>query len=392
MIRRSYLLTRALLTAVLLGFVVSGSLALAQDSRPENPAPPTAPDTPKPESQPATPPKTPTAMPKNERAAARHVLIGHTGAARPLPGATLSPEEAKARAEEILAELRAGTITFEDAIQQHSMAPDKADTKGSLGVVDQRRLAPEFKAFGEALFAAKVGELTSVVETPLGYHILKRDPIVEYALSHILVMFKGSANAAPQITRTKEEALARATEALTKARAEGGDFAALVNEYSDDPTATQSRGFIGIFGEGTLLDPLEVAVKSVKVGEFAEVVETQLGYHVVRREPVERVGARHILIQYVGSMRAGPAITRTKEEAQAFATKLLEDLRNGANFADLALSHSNGPSAPDGGYLGLFDRISMVPEFSEAAFKLKVGEYSGVVESAFGFHVIQRTE
>lgn len=105
------------------------------------------------------------------------------------------------------------------------------------------------------------------------------------------------------------------------------------------------------------------------------------------------VGARHILIAYKGAMRAAPYIDRTKEQAQMLATELQEKAVSGADFEELARKHSDDPgSASSGGSLGVFERGQMVKEFSDAAFALPIGGVSEVVESPFGFHVIQRTE
>lgn len=105
------------------------------------------------------------------------------------------------------------------------------------------------------------------------------------------------------------------------------------------------------------------------------------------------VGARHILISYKGAMRAAPYIDRTKEQAEMLATELQEKALSGADFEELARKHSDDPgSASSGGSLGTFSRGQMVKEFSDAAFSLPIGGVSEVVESPFGFHVIQRTE
>jgi len=105
----------------------------------------------------------------------------------------------------------------------------------------------------------------------------------------------------------------------------------------------------------------------------------------------ETVSARHILIQYEGSARAGANITRTQEEARTEAEAIAA--RAGADLADfeaLAREHSDGPSGPNGGDLGNFGRSRMHPAFEAAAFGLAVDEVSGVVETPFGYHVIQR--
>ncbi len=107
------------------------------------------------------------------------------------------------------------------------------------------------------------------------------------------------------------------------------------------------------------------------------------------QEPKE-IQAAHILIMYEGSMRAPENITRTKEEARAFAEELLQRIKEGADFQELAKEFSDGPSSVNGGVLSPFGRGKMMPAFEEAAFALDKGEVSGIVETDFGFHIIKR--
>ena len=106
-----------------------------------------------------------------------------------------------------------------------------------------------------------------------------------------------------------------------------------------------------------------------------------------------QVAASHVLIQYKGSMRAAPAITRSKEEAKKLAGEVLAKAKKGQDITALAKQYSDEPGAKDrGGNLGKFTRSRMVKPFADAAFALKPGEVSDVVETDFGFHVIKRTE
>ena len=75
------------------------------------------------------------------------------------------------------------------------------------------------------------------------------------------------------------------------------------------------------------------------------------------------------------------------------ALSLLDSIKAGADFSELAKKYSDDPgSAAQGGDLGFVKKGVFYPEFEEAAFKLKVGELSGVVESPVGFHIIQMIE
>lgn len=100
----------------------------------------------------------------------------------------------------------------------------------------------------------------------------------------------------------------------------------------------------------------------------------------------EQVEARHILVSTEG-VEGEEAMTEARERAE----DIKERLEGGADFETLAEEESDGPSASRGGNLGTFGRGQMVPPFEEAAFNLDVGEISDVVETRFGFHIIQVT-
>ncbi|MFW6066694.1 MAG: peptidylprolyl isomerase [Myxococcota bacterium] len=136
-------------------------------------------------------------------------------------------------------------------------------------------------------------------------------------------------------------------------------------------------------------DPEEATSEAPATGGAAE-GETARG---AAEAAPDSVAARHILIQYQGSTRAGADITRSQDDARAKAEEILaEAKKEDADFAALAEEHSDGPSGPRGGDLGKFGRGRMAPAFEQAAFALEVGEVSGVVETPFGFHIIQRYE
>ncbi|QWX83153.1 SurA N-terminal domain-containing protein [Cellulophaga sp. HaHaR_3_176] len=104
------------------------------------------------------------------------------------------------------------------------------------------------------------------------------------------------------------------------------------------------------------------------------------------------VKASHILITYVGSQSAGDDVIRTKEEAEKKAKEILSEAKKSdADFAELAKTNSEGPSAPRGGDLGFFQEGRMVQAFNDFAFNNKVGTI-GVVETEFGFHVVKVDE
>lgn len=104
-------------------------------------------------------------------------------------------------------------------------------------------------------------------------------------------------------------------------------------------------------------------------------------------EQGEQVAARHILIS-TQELETEEQIEDARQRAEAIRQELLD----GADFAALAQERSEGPSGPRGGDLGTFGRGQMVPAFEQAAFSLEVGEISEIVQTQFGFHIIEVTE
>lgn len=98
----------------------------------------------------------------------------------------------------------------------------------------------------------------------------------------------------------------------------------------------------------------------------------------------ELVGARHILIRIPEG-----GTEEEKKAALEKITSLRKELSEGKDFSDLAKANSECPSREEGGDLGYFPKGAMVPEFEEVAFSLKEGEVSEVVQTQFGYHLVQ---
>ncbi|MFA6498721.1 MAG: peptidylprolyl isomerase [Desulfurivibrionaceae bacterium] len=101
----------------------------------------------------------------------------------------------------------------------------------------------------------------------------------------------------------------------------------------------------------------------------------------------EMAHARHILIT---AKEAEPKADKDRKRAKLVQIK--KQLKDGADFADLAKQFSDCPSKERGGDLGFFPRGQMVKAFDQAAFKMMPGDISDIVETEFGYHLIKLEE
>jgi peptidyl-prolyl cis-trans isomerase SurA len=87
-----------------------------------------------------------------------------------------------------------------------------------------------------------------------------------------------------------------------------------------------------------------------------------------------------------------PVTEQAKLEVRERLLDLRKRILQGENFRTLAVLYSEGPSASRGGEIGFLGRAELDPEYTKVAFSLKEGQVSNIVESAFGFHIIQLIE
>lgn len=130
---------------------------------------------------------------------------------------------------------------------------------------------------------------------------------------------------------------------------------------------------------------IEREVKEKVTAPTDEEIKKYYDDHKDEMKQTEQVKARHILIRLdeKADMKAQSAALKRIQEVQ-------EKIRKGEDFAALAKEYSDDPgSKSNGGDLGYFSKETMVPEFSKAAFSMKVGDVSDVVKTSFGYHLIK---
>lgn len=138
---------------------------------------------------------------------------------------------------------------------------------------------------------------------------------------------------------------------------------------------------------GLRIDKLVEQLTADKVKITDAAVQAEYEKSKERFTEPEQVHARHILLKVEDGADA-PAKAARKGAAEAIRKQLAE----GADFAALAKEKSDCPSREEGGDLGTFPKGKMVKEFEDAAFSQKVNDVGPVVETKFGYHIIQVLE
>jgi len=141
-------------------------------------------------------------------------------------------------------------------------------------------------------------------------------------------------------------------------------------------------------GYRKLMEPVWTAKAAVSDEEAKQYYDS----HAKEFETPEMVRASHILaLSQPKDPNADP--NQVKAAAKAKAEKLLKQVKDGGDFAAIAKENSEDPgSAAQGGDLGFFARGRMVPPFEQAAFSMKPGQISDLVETNYGYHIIKVTD
>jgi peptidyl-prolyl cis-trans isomerase SurA len=216
---------------------------------------------------------------------------------------------------------------------------------------------------------------------------------VEMNISQILVGIPQ--NASPEQIAARK---ARADEVMRQLRT-GADFAKMAATYSDAPDALKG-GEIG-WRDPDRLEPLfATQLRKLKPGQTTGVIKSNTGFHIIKlvdqrslapanpgdqQAMEQQTHARHILMK--------PTPTMTEAEVKRKLLELKEKIVNkAATFEDLARQYSQDTFASKGGDMGWLVKGDVPDEFEAAMNQLKPGEISDVVQSPFGFHLIQVVE
>ena len=210
-----------------------------------------------------------------------------------------SPEQVSAasgQVEATLSRIRSGT-DFAQAVQ-NSTSPYQF-TGGDLG---WRKLADLPSLFGDVAPALKPGETSEPIRSDSGFHIInlvevrgREQVVTQTKARHILIK--------PSEIMTDAQAQALAANLRARVLA-GEDFGELAQEYSEDIGSAQEGGELGWTTPGQMVPEFEATVQKTPVGEIAEPVRTQFGWHVIkvegrRDEDMSDLATRNKAMDYV---------------------------------------------------------------------------------------------
>lgn len=183
---------------------------------------------------------------------------------------------AEQRADSVRNEILAGNISFEDAARQFSVDSYSAARGGLMGYVTPDRFPYPFE---KAAYNTAKGELSPVVNSGLGYHIIRVESVNpspgEVHAAHILLMTRGVSPEQAEANKVK-------IDSIYNVLAAGGDFAKLAAAYSQDGSA-QRGGDLGYFGRGQMVAEFDSVSFALSDGEISRPFKTMFGYHIVKR-------------------------------------------------------------------------------------------------------------
>lgn len=149
--------------------------------------------------------------------------------------------------------------------------------KGHMGYITAGRFPYTFE---DAAYATAVGEISPVIATPFGYHIVKvhgrRPARGQVLVEHILKLTQGLDSVAAAEQKEKIDSIYTLVAA-------GGDFEAIAAAESQDPGSARQGGKLPWFGTGQMVPEFETTAFELKDGEISKPFATSYGYHIIKR-------------------------------------------------------------------------------------------------------------
>jgi protein-export membrane protein SecD len=193
--------------------------------------------------------------------------------------------KAEERAKSVSEQIVLGQLSFDDAVDQFTEVFELKKDNGSIGFVNPSNVDKEVYDW---LKNANEGDISEPVRIEQGFLIVRKGGerlgTEQVEASHILICYLGAERCTDPVY-TKEEALSRAQELLSQARAD--NFASLASEFSTDRGSAAQGGSLGKFGRGAMVPAFEEAAYLASVGEIVGPIESNFGYHIIYKTGID---------------------------------------------------------------------------------------------------------
>ena len=208
----------------------------------------------------------------NEEVDVSHIMIDRKAG-------TPEYDAQRAYLDSIRSEIVAGRADFAAVANEISIDPatQRNHNDGRMGFISACRFPYTFE---DAAYSTPVGQISPVIETPFGFHIVKvngrRHAKGQVLAQHIL---KLTANLSPEEQAAKKAQI----DSIYNLLRAGADFDQIATVESEDPGSARNGGRLGWFGVGQMVPEFEEAAFSLENGQVSEPFSTRFGYHIVKR-------------------------------------------------------------------------------------------------------------
>ncbi|MDE5634848.1 MAG: peptidyl-prolyl cis-trans isomerase, partial [Muribaculaceae bacterium] len=222
----------------------------------------------------------------------------------------------RARLDSIRAVIMAGG-DFEALAGEYSIDRASRDRGGNMGYITACRFPYTFE---DAAYDTPMGQLSEVIETPFGFHLVKpvdrRQARGEILVQHILKLTQG-------LTPDQISAKRHQIDSIHSLLAAGADFDDLAARESEDPGSARQGGRLPWFSTGRMVKPFEEASFALADGQTSDIVETDFGFHIIRRLDTKGIGSKEAMTPMIknvlaqderGSMPRKAALDRYKQK------------------------------------------------------------------------------
>ncbi|MCM1449852.1 MAG: peptidylprolyl isomerase [Clostridiales bacterium] len=166
---------------------------------------------------------------------------------------------------------------FEELAKRFSVDRASSVNGGNMGYITAGRFPYSFES---AAYDTPVGELSQVVETQFGFHLVKpigrRPARGEVLVQHVLKLTQG-------LDAERKKAVLHSMDSLHTLLANGADFDDIASRESEDPGSARQGGRLPWFSTGRMVKPFEDVAYALNDGDLSDVFETAYGYHIIKR-------------------------------------------------------------------------------------------------------------